>query len=219
MQNSLEQPVADSGREFVFDSRKLIVAFGLLIAICGCFYVIGFVEGKRQGMQAGVEQAALTAPVGRQEKTSQPVGKTATDSARKTPGDRPVPEQLEWYKSVGKSGETGVEHTPATAHEESSGSEKSPKAKESVKSATQLAAGKTLAAGYSVQVGAFRLLKEAESKAEMLKAKGYAFTIDPPTGPNQLYLLKVGKFESRADAAAMQLRLKKDGFATFIKAN
>ena len=28
-----------------------------------------------------------------------------------------------------------------------------------------------------------------------------------------MYLLKVGRFESRADAAAMQLRLKKDGFA------
>ncbi len=218
MQNSSEEPVADSGREFVFDSRKLIVAFGLLIAICGCFFVIGFVEGKRQGMQAGVEQAAINAPVGREEKPPQPSAKAGTDSARNTPGDRPVREQLEWYKSVGKGEDTGIEHTPAGAHEGRAGNEKSSKAKEGVQSTTQPAVGKA-AAGYSVQVGAFRLLKEAQSKAEMLKAKGYAFTIDPPSGPNQLYLLKVGKFESRADAAAMQLRLKKDGFPTFIKAN
>ena len=213
MQNSLEEPVADSGREFVFDSRKLIVAFGLLIAVCGCFFVIGFVEGKRQGFQAGIEQASTNVPP-RGESLSQQrtTKKPAPEPARNAPEERPVGEQLEWYRKVVKGSEPGAEHASA-------GGEKTAPATAGVKSTTQSSAIKPAVVTYSVQVGAYRLLKEAESKGESLKTKGYKFTIDPPGGPNQLYLLKVGKFESRADAAAMQLKLKKDGFATFIKTN
>jgi cell division septation protein DedD len=40
-----------------------------------------------------------------------------------------------------------------------------------------------------------------------------------PNAPEELYLLKVGKFSSRADATATQLKLKKSGFNSFIKIN
>ena len=73
---------------------------------------------------------------------------------------------------------------------------------------------------YSVQVGAFRVRREAETKGKMLKAKGFECRIDLPETPDDLYLVKVGRFSSRAEAKAMQLRLKKSGENNaFIKAN
>jgi cell division protein FtsN len=70
---------------------------------------------------------------------------------------------------------------------------------------------------YSVQVGAFRQAEQAASRASALKARGYPCNLIPPGGTNELYLVTVGAFDSRADAVAMQLRLKKDGFSSFIK--
>ena len=72
---------------------------------------------------------------------------------------------------------------------------------------------------YSVQVGAFRQKHEAEIKAQSLKSKGFDYRIESPHPPEQLYLLKVGNFGSRAQAIALQLRLKNSGFACFVKAN
>ena len=65
---------------------------------------------------------------------------------------------------------------------------------------------------YSVQVGAFREKRQCEIKAQMLRSKGFESRIDPPQNSEDLYLLKVGTFHSRAEAVAMQLQLKKAAF-------
>ena len=52
---------SDSGYELVLDNRRLIIAFAVLILFCGCFFVVGFMEGKRQGFQAGSQTAAESA--------------------------------------------------------------------------------------------------------------------------------------------------------------
>ena len=72
---------------------------------------------------------------------------------------------------------------------------------------------------YAVQVGAFRNQSEPEVKARALRARGFDCRIDFPQSAGQLYLVKVGKFNARAEAVAMQLRLKKSGFTSFIKTN
>ncbi len=72
---------------------------------------------------------------------------------------------------------------------------------------------------YTVQVGAFRQLKEAESKAESVRAKGFECTIVPPGASSEYYLVKVGQFKLRADAKAMQLKLTKAGFSCYVKSN
>ena len=68
-------------------------------------------------------------------------------------------------------------------------------------------------------MGAFRQRREAEAKAAALKARNYDYVIEPTEGSEPLFMLKVGRFESRAEAVATQLRLKRDGFSTFIKTN
>ena len=72
---------------------------------------------------------------------------------------------------------------------------------------------------YSIQVGAFKQKHQLDVRAQMLRQKGFDVWTEAPKDPGDLYLLKVGKFRSRAEAIATQLRLKKNGFSSFIKTN
>ena len=229
---------AEAGHELVLDNRKLILIFVVLIAFCGCFFVVGFMEGKRQGFQDGVQTAAESA------KKANPVDAQARDAVSDSIDSGAAgPEagqdtQLTWYKGVNRNEEDPAtqslkespvvenKETPpaATASKESAGAS----ARESVRKASTEASSKDLppvkaAAGeavtYSVQVGAFRGRREVEIRAKELRAMGFTSRIEVPQSSDGLYLLKVGRFSSRAEAAAMQLRLKKSGISSFIKIN
>jgi cell division protein FtsN len=56
-----------------------------------------------------------------------------------------------------------------------------------------------------------------EVKAQLLRSKGFDCRIEVPQSSEDLYLLKVGQFKSRAEAVEVQLRLKKNGIGSFIK--
>ena len=70
---------------------------------------------------------------------------------------------------------------------------------------------------YTVQVGAFRQRPDAETKAAAVRAQGYECEVELPQSADKLYLVVVGKFSSRADAVAMQRKLQKNGFSSFIR--
>ena len=195
---------ADRSLEFVLDNRRLIIGFFLLVAVCGVFFVIGFMEGKRQA----VLSAALS-PVPEPASDGSPVAPTQTaENVAKPKEDRPVSEQLDWYGTVNKPGEPtrGLEPLPEPVQAVVKGPEPS---------APVAAAAET--GSYTVQVGAFRQRREADAAAARLKAKGYDCTIDVPTSPKALFILKVGSYSTRADAAAAQVRLQRDGFKSFVK--
>ena len=213
----------DGGSQLILDNRKIIIAFALLILICGTFFVIGFMEGKRQGTQRAAEKSGESPTAVVKTSSLSPVTKTDTTPPG-VPGDRGVRDKLDWYSSVNKRADEGVKglESPGPAKAivpadggatpgiglESASQESKPKP------STSVPATRTT---YSVQVGAFRHRAEAETKAEQLRSKRYPYVIDTSGGADQLFLLKVGKYESRAEAVAMQNRLKKDGFSTFIK--
>lgn len=194
---------SDPGYELILDNRRLVVAFIALILICGCFFVVGFVEGKRQGYQAGslmeVDSAAKQIPDAPKE-TELPSAAAAKEETEK--------QQLNWYKNVSGQEQKGKiappRPEPVTV----------PK-KEPVKPIAIQAPAAT--SGYTVQVGAFRQRQQVEVKAKLLRSKGFDCRIEVPQSSEDLYLLKVGRFKSRAEAVAMQLRLKKNGFGSFIK--
>lgn len=231
---------AEAGRELVLDNRKLIFVFAVLIAFCGCFFVVGFMEGKRQGFQEGAQTAAESArktnPVEIQAKESDPEGNDS--GAAPTTETEPNP-QLTWYKSVNRNEadpeiESTLTESPVSEKKEvraaksPSGDSLGAGPKEPVKKASKESSSKVLpqakaAPGeqvtYSVQVGAFRVRREVEIKAKELGAKGFTGRVEVPRSSKDLYLLKIGKFGSRAEAAAMQLRLKKSGISSFVKIN
>jgi cell division protein FtsN len=215
----MDNHAIEPGLQFVLDNRKLIILFAILIGICGGFFVLGYVEGKRQGVQQATQNASPTpsAHISESEETHDTAKATGNESAK---GD------LDWYRNIGKGGKKDAKLSEQAA--EPAAPAVKPKANTAGKTAAAEIKNKrqpdraidTVAKiSYSVQVGAFRQRKEAQVKAEALKAKGYKFAIEAPSAPSQLYLLKVGKFDSRADAVGMQLRLKKDGFTSFVKSN
>jgi len=242
----MAENASEAGMEVVLDNRKLIIAFVLLVAILGCAFVVGFVEGKRQGYQEGIQAAADSMPSETSDSTqaqaTQPAGSSPVTEASK---EKPEEQPLDWYKTVNrKEGEPDNTQKimPAPPKKEASGATADAAAKPKTPTAagtastisktvdapsTETAAGTApkpaaAAAGpvtYSVQVGAFRQKSESDVKARTLKAKGFDCRVEPPGSAGQLYLVKVGNFKSRADAVAMQLRLKKSGFTSFIKTN
>ena len=228
----MDHHTGDTGAQFVFDNQKLIVGFALLIVLCGTFFAIGFMEGKRQGIQRAKEQfppGPLNTPAASDQAAVAP-DRSVSPDAKALP-EKSVREQLEWYKSVNQREEAGTA-APAVARKSgelaadksasSNAAKSTPPHTTSAKTpeaAHQIRAGSPPKTTYTVQVGAFKQRREAETKAATLKDRGYEYAIEPSGSPEPLFLLKVGRFGSRAEAVAMQLKLKKDGFATFIKTN
>jgi cell division protein FtsN len=224
----------DSGLELVLDNRKLILMFAVFIAICGCFFVLGFIEGKRQGFQAGSQAAAESAPKTSSETAQAVASKPAGPDTSAKPPDESDP-QLNWYKNVNRrAGEPEIEPPPPAANPAKGKVTPAPAAASktakkavgpapvtmpSAKPKLQASAARSESVSYSVQVGAFSKRHEAELRAKALRSKGYDSRIESPSSTNQLFLVKVGKFSSRAEAVAMQLRLKKSNFTSFVKTN
>jgi cell division protein FtsN len=208
----MDRRAEESILELDLDNRKLIIAFALLMLICAGFYVFGFMEGKRQALRVEARPDLGAAPATESKISPRSELKLpASDSAAKGALEKPVTEPLDWYKKVNTRGAPSAKELasiePKKTAETPAGKE-APKPAEPPRKIT-----------YSVQIGAFRKRHEAESKAATLKAKGYEYFIDRPEAGGDFFLLKVGRFDSRASAVATQLKLKKDGFSSFIKSN
>jgi len=230
---------ADAGHELVLDNRKLILVFAVLIVTWGIFFVLGYKTGKEQGYQEGTQVAAESASKNKSENLQAKAVEPGNESAVAKP-DSATPEgqQLDWYKNINRRDgepEAKPKNIPP-AKEEKPQAPETPVAKEPAKPAATETAKKppvvpeskpkapaiaepSKPVTYSVQVGAFRVRREVETKAKELQAKNFDCRIESPQTPDQLYLLKVGRFNSRSEAVAMQLRLKKNGFTSFIKTN
>jgi cell division protein FtsN len=221
----MEQRDAETGAEFVLDSRKLIIMFVLLMVVCGTFYTIGFMEGKRQSsVPPRVEvrpPEAVPAVTGTRAESNSKANTSAAQGGMA--GDRAAHEELNWYKSVQgveseaqKSGDVTKSATPTPSETKPTSTPPT----QADKTAPASERGSNVQPAriiYSVQVGAFRQRREAEIKAAALKAKGYASEVDLPQSGDQIYLVVVGKFNSRSDAVMMQRKLQKDGFSCFIR--
>lgn len=214
----MDQP-SDSGYELVLDNRRLIVAFVVLIFICGCFFVIGFMEGKRQGFQAGAQTANESVAKPSPDESQAPETHAAsTDAGTKSVKAQPEEHPLDWYKNVSGRGEKpAIEPQPVVSRPAPKEAAAKPSSAPVLKPPAKAAV--SAPASYSVQVGAFRQREQVDAKAQLLRSKGFDCRVEPPESPEGLFLLKIGKFKSRADAVAMQLRLKKSGFNSFIKTN
>jgi cell division protein FtsN len=209
----MDNRTKESASELVLDNRKLVIGFLLLLIICGTFFVIGFMEGRRQGLQSRVE---ATPPAGDSESIAETAelqgAATPVPEAQAKPADPAKGrEELDWYKNVNQ------DRRPEAKLSQPEASASTPKPAPKQPSQRAAAKQKTGAAVYRVQVGAFRQQAQAQALADALQAKGYSCEIESPLGANDLYRVKVGAFSSRAEAVATQLRLKKDGYNSFIK--
>ena len=202
----------ESGYELVLDNRKKILIFAVIILVCGCFFVWGFIAGKRQGMQLSAIDGMGTATAPGMESTVTPPADVDEATAEVSSlEEEDVQQDLDWYQSVNKEADDPVGIQPPR----SSSPAKETSATTSAPSSNVSSAAVT----YSVQVGAFKRQPEAETHARNVRAKGFDSRVEPPESDGQLYLVKVGKFKTRAEAVAVQLRLKNNGFSCFVKTN
>jgi DedD protein len=226
-----------SGTEYVLDNRKLIVGFLLFSVACGAFFAIGFMEGKRQCVQAPQPGAAPEAnPSARQ--TNSPAASGSSPAADPQSSMR---ERLEWYKNVqggGADKPSGAAESPEkaaapaakivdvpparpatkeTPAADKAAAAKAPPASDTAAKKTPPPAGKAAKSSYTVQVGAFTQRHEADLKVDALKAKGFSSIVEEPKPPDQFFRVKVGRFDTRAEAVAMQRKLQKAGFICIIK--
>ena len=199
----------------MLDNRRLIGAFAVLIAICGIAFVLGFIEGKRQGKQEGAQTAAESLPEPKPDvlkgEAEKPVDEGAKPAKRDS-GDQP----LDWYKNINRR---QGEPRPIPPKAASASLPKSPEPAAALPVEKPKPQVNSEPVTYSVQVGAFLQKPELERRAEELRQKGFDSRVEPPQAPGQFYLLKVGKFRSRAEAVSLQNRLKRSGFPCFIKTN
>jgi len=103
-------------------------------------------------------------------------------------------EELEWYQSVNSGGDQPAGVAPPRP----------------------LTDGSVM---YSVQVGAFKTRQQADSHAKDVLDKGFESRVEAPSDSDQLFLVKVGRFNTRDEAMAIQLSLEKNGYNTLIKSN
>src|SRR5436309_3906495 len=173
----MSAPAGDSGVDLILDNRKLILGFAILMVLCGAFFVLGFVEGKRHAARSAPEAApdAARPADATRPATASPAG-TAGAATPNGPDDAALPEQLQWYRNV-KPGPEAANPQPGAP-----GAEKpAPPAAGVVAPSSPAPPPPTPPRRtYSVQVGAFRQLKEAEARAATVKAKGYRCVIEPP---------------------------------------
>jgi len=215
----MERYPAQPGYELVLDARRLILACALVIFVCGVFFVLGFVEGKRQILEAslterGAPPAAATEP-------AIPMSEKATAQPavpmQGTPAAKPATDQQTWYDKVNAQARQAKPQPQPDATARPGAAATAPaSARPGAGTAVSTAkpAGATF---YSCQLGAFRQQREAQVKADELQKRGYDPAIEPPESAGGFYLLKVGRFATRADAVAMQNRLKRAGYNCFIK--
>jgi cell division protein FtsN len=209
----MDDQSAEPGFEFVLDNRKLIIVFLLLISFCAGFFVLGFMEGKRQGMQ----EASLAAAEDASRADSSMEGVPSTPDMGFL-SDSSAESQEDLFEGDNRAEGRAANTAPTLAlnppeNERKSLPRSEPQGKIDTGDETEFEAPVV----YSVQVGAFRRQADAEKQAQVIRSKGYDCRIEHPGPPQQLFLLKVGKFNTRAEAVAMQLRLKQSGFASFIK--
>ena len=164
---------AESGLELVLDNRKLIIAFALLVALCGCFFVVGFIEGKRQGFQEGNQVATETAPRPVPD-AAQPASEKPSKDETKPAAQETASQPLDWYKNVNskEARPAAIASKPASAEPAAVAKKQTPPEPAShVEKHKDPASPEAVT--YSVQVGAFTQKHQMESRAKVLKEKGF----------------------------------------------
>lgn len=178
----------------------LFIIIGIVVAVSAVSFTLGFFVGKRSGQYDEKQLVELrTAPALPQNEAERPVPPPGSDRAgtvQETGQTSPVKTSQEIPGT--DAGQTEQAPPPSVSD--------SP---ESVKKA---------GTRYSVQVGAFRTIKEASALKSNLQKKGYNSYVETvQMKTKKLYKVKVGAFSTREEADKISSELKKiKGMKPFI---
>jgi cell division protein FtsN len=204
---------ADSGYELVLDNRKLIITFVVLVLTWCCFFVLGFMEGKRQGYQAGAQTAAETSPKSAQEEAQAPTETQSAglDSEAKAKKEDSEEKPLNWYKDVS---EKGAKPEIASKPDASKSVPKATEVKSTVEPAPKEAPAKVVVEPAPKAMPA-KSAAEPAPKTTVAKTAAEPApkpSATPAASAASSYTVQVGAFRQRQQAEAKAQQLKAKGF-------
>lgn len=210
------------------DGRKSMLVFFGFLAICGCFFVVGYImgHGTEQPLYANTSTAenftgndnSISEAYNRiNETVKEPVRSPSTLVEPKfvqpeivNPSVAAVSTNIPPSPSepVVSGAVTSAASIPPVAVDKPE-----PRPEETSPSVKQAISGKDV---YSVQVAAFRTLRDTGITTKRLEDRGFEYRIELPQTADDYYRLRIGIFATRAEANEMADRLKENGFETMI---
>lgn len=185
--------------------RKLIIA--IVIFTSALSFTLGYFVGKavlKENQPLGIESQRQIIAIPPQQETAPALQKQQVQDKEQPIADNPQPpvnpDSLESSKSLNSL--KGVPVKTAAAKEENNPSRP-------VQNAVI----------YTVQAGAFKNLKDAETLKHKLESKGYKAYIKKSAAAKGIKIFKVrtGEFMNKKDAEAVALKLKKaEGLKAFV---
>lgn len=209
-------------REIQLGGKQLVFLFMAATVVSVVIFLCGVLVGRGVRAQvnavppeaaafSGVQAAATAVPPGDASATPD-VPATAVPPAATTSttpltyydrldSKKPLPETLKTPAPVTASRRSA---TPQDAEEPAA-------AEKPVAIAEDASLAPPIGSGYAVQVAAFRNRREAELVARRLLGKGYrTYVVSPAGGHPAVFRVRVGKFQTRAEAQAVATRLRKE---------
>ena len=185
-----------NGKQLVFLFMSSTVV-AVVIFLCGVMVGRG-VRPERPALEAAVEAATDPTSVAAPAVPAPPAAVTSTTpvAAQET---LTYPSRLEGQEPV----EEKLKPAPRAAT--------TAKAEGAALASTPLARREPASSGFVVQVAAVNDRREAESIASRLAGKGYpSFVTTPPRGAARMFRVRIGKYPTRREAAAVAARLQKE---------
>jgi cell division septation protein DedD len=172
------------------DPRDTMRLYGVVLGVLFLFYLLGLFLGRNQIMEARPKEVSL------------PMADTALADIE--PG-------LDFYQRL--MGPSVTESDPLVSEDVLPAV--SVQLGESPTTAEQ--SGALAFDVYTVQVGAFTAEIDARQILIRLEARGHASVLMNPSASDPYYRVYVGEFATDLEALAMEEKLRKDGFLTYIK--
>jgi len=191
-------------------AKESLILWGGIIVVAFSFFMLG--------LWLGVHERAAQPPADLQASSRQPVPQSETRLGLAHPieptGEKPAMKSID--PTASKSAETaraGSIDTTKPARPLTIKVEPAPKDDVSKPAPAFSPRG----AFFTIQLGALKTDAEARKLVADLKQHGYTGIIDPPSGRDTYYRVRVGGYETRDAAVRAEALLKNEGFSTFVK--
>lgn len=196
--------------EITLGTGKLLGIFFVITAVCGVFFVMGYLLGRSSSPGSGSTTIVSAVP-----SNGNPANKPSAGNGSK-PADAPQqnasnPESGSYAPVTIRDKDAGANQQPVTLIVPKS-SDAAPDASSSPASAAKSAS----TGSYMVQVAAVTKQEDADLLVSALRKKEYPVFVATTPG-DSLFHVQVGPFSDSKDAEAMRSRLAGDGYNAIVK--
>ncbi|MEW6066827.1 MAG: SPOR domain-containing protein [Nitrospirota bacterium] len=200
----------------IFFISKWIIIVGIMI-ITAISFTLGYFVGKNIHAPVAVEKSSF--PMSMQQESFEP--KPVSITEKESLSEQPATQQIQPSRETSKNKESPTKQQTQKTIEKLKTQQKQETKQNNKASKTTNPTKKSPARKYTVQVGAFKNISDANTLKEKLEKKGYNIYViySEAKQDGSLYKVMIGKFNTRKEAEILSLKLKKSeklqSFVTF----